>query len=139
METHWSGDLWAYETNKTNLQLQTNVKVDLATQATISIVLGLSAFLTFCVSHIIDLSHRDILIVGLIVPQAAVDCPLCGSEEAEEFCLGSPGIARQSLRMDSSTVQDNGRGGPCISWTRCLRGSFSSAQSIWVSRNQLTA
>ncbi|MCJ1319438.1 hypothetical protein MMC15_004774 [Xylographa vitiligo] len=43
-------DFWISSTNQTRGQLdqQTHVRTDLATQATISIVLGLSAFLTFC-------------------------------------------------------------------------------------------
>ena len=44
-------DFWTSSKNQTRGQLdqQTHVRTDLATQATISIVLGLSAFLTFCV------------------------------------------------------------------------------------------
>lgn len=51
METLWSENLWAQEKNKTGLEQQTNVRTDLATQAAISVVLGLSAFFTFCVSQ----------------------------------------------------------------------------------------
>lgn len=98
-------DLWiAKNRSHRTLDDQAKVKTDLATQATISIVLGLSAFLTFCVSSRF-LSDNSHVLNSHPVSPTSMDWSICCSKTTEERCSEITRVAGHSLWMDSRSLQ----------------------------------
>lgn len=100
-------------------------KKNVYVQLVLSLALGLSAFVAFCVSFgavFLKIGQASLIVCPPVDPTA----PMEDSIQREKTAPGSPHwparAPRQLLGMDSCTLQGDGRAGPGFRRARRLRG-----------------
>ena len=108
------------------LRNQTDNQRDLETQAVISVALGLSAFLTFCVKYAQQRSLQVYLLISHKLAGFAtkMDRSLRCAKETKGCCLEAARSAEYILWMDACSLSCYGGPDSCCRWSRCIRGTY---------------
>lgn len=108
---------------------------DIQVQLVISLALGISAFVIFCVSRcprdtLVPTWSADSPTLFATDPPAAMEVALCRPQASARLDQHLAAPARLVLRMDARTLQDHRGAGPLGSRPGCLCGEFNSRWSV---------